>query len=125
MKFLLVDDSVSMLGIFETLLKEEGHLVTTALSGQDALALLAQNGPPDMLNVDSSMPRMSGTEFLTKVKADFPELYTRSRVIGFTSFKKGTLVIREFEALVHELTEKPRDIDEFLKFIRGLALPHS
>ena len=125
MNVLLVDDDVSMLRTFEELLKDEGHQVTTAQSGQDAFPLLTQNGPPDVLLVDSSMPRMSGAEFLTKVKADFPEVYKRSRIVGFTGFKKGASVIRDFEAQVHELVEKPRDIDEFTKIIRGLSTHHS
>jgi CheY-like chemotaxis protein len=118
---LLVDDDISMLRIFEELLKEEGHRVTTALSGEDALPLLAKHGPPDLLLVDSSMPRMSGSEFLTKVKAAHPEVYEQTRIVGFTAFQKGASVIRDFETQVHELVEKPRDIDEFLEFIRGLS----
>ena len=118
---LLVDDDISMLRTIEELLKDEGHNVTTAQSGQDAFPLLAQNGPPDVLLVDSSMPRMSGAEFLTKVKADFPEVYARSRIIGFTGFKKGDSVIRDFETQVHELVGKPQDIEEFTNFIRGLS----
>lgn len=121
MNVLLVDDDISMLRIFEELLKEEGHQVMTALSGEDAFPILKQNGPPDLLLVDSSMPRMSGSEFLTKVKADFPEVFEKSRIVGFTAFQKGASVIRDFEAQVHELVEKPRDIDEFLNFIRGLS----
>ena len=119
--FLLIDDDTSVLRLFEELIKEEGHHVTTAQSGQDALPLLAQNGPPDVLMVDASMPRMSGAEFLTKVKADFPEVYARSRIIGFTNFKKGATVIRDFEAQVHELVGKHSDIEEFTNFIRGLS----
>lgn len=121
MNILLVDDDISMLRLFEELLKEEGHHVTVALSGDDAFPLLDRNAPPDVLLVDSSMPRMSGAEFLTKLKSDFPEVYARSHIVGFTAFQKGTSIIRDFEALVHELVEKPRDIDEFLSFIRRLS----
>jgi len=117
---LLVDDDISIIELFEALLKEEGHHTTAALSGLDAFALLAKNGPPDVLLVDVSMPRMSGAEFLAKVKADFPEVYTRSRIIGLTGFKKGDSVTRDFEALVHEMVQKPQDLDGFMSFIRTL-----
>jgi DNA-binding NtrC family response regulator len=119
---LLVDDDISMLRIFEELLKEEGHEVRTALSGEDALKLLADGTPPDLMLVDSSMPRMSGTEYLSNVKQAYPQVYERTRIVGFTAFQKGASVIREFESLVHELVEKPRDIDEFLDFIRRLSV---
>ena len=120
MNVLMVDDDASILRLFKQLLQEEGHSVTTALSGQDAFPLLAQNGPPDLLLVDSSMARMSGCEFLRRVKQDFPEVFERSRIIGFTGFQKGASLIRDFEAQVHELVEKPQDIDTFKNLILGL-----
>jgi len=121
LNILLVDDDISIIETFEALLKDEGHHMTAALSGQDAFPLLAQNGPPDVLLVDFTMPRMSGAEFLTKVKADFPEVYARSCIIGLTGFEKGASVIRDFETQVHELVQKPQDLDGFMNFIRALS----
>ena len=121
MNVLMVDDDVSLLRIFEELLKEEGHTPVVASSGQEAFPILDEMGPPDVLLVDSSMPLMSGAEFLTKVKSAYPGVFERTRIVGFTAFPKGSAIIRDFETLVTEVVEKPRDIDEFLNFIRRLS----
>jgi CheY-like chemotaxis protein len=118
---LLVDDDVSLLRIFEELLKEEGHSPVLASSGQEAFPILDEMGPPDVMLVDSSMPLMSGAEFLAKVKDAYPAVFNRTHIVGFTAFPKGSSIIRDFETLVTEVVEKPRDIDEFLGFIRRLS----
>ena len=44
--------------------------VLTAADGQEALELLSREAPVDLITTDAMMPRLSGTELLTRLKAD-------------------------------------------------------
>ena len=44
--------------------------VLTAADGQEALELLSREAPVDLITTDAMMPRLSGTELLTRLRAD-------------------------------------------------------
>ena len=49
-------------------LEERGHSVEAATNGEEALPIV-QRIKPDIIITDMQMPRMSGTEFITALKA--------------------------------------------------------
>jgi CheY-like chemotaxis protein len=49
-------------------LEERGHSVESATNGEEALPIV-QRIHPDFIITDMQMPRMSGTEFITALKA--------------------------------------------------------
>jgi len=116
----LLDDDHALRKLFEALLSEKGHEVTCAASGKEALEKLGTEPRPNLLLVDSSMPIMTGLEFLKKMKIQHPMVYDSSFIIGFTAFQKGSPVVEEFEREVDELVEKPKNIDEFLALVESL-----
>ncbi len=120
MRVFLVDDDHSLRRLFEALLSEQGHQVTSAASGEEALKKLVDEPKPDLLLVDSSMPTMSGLEFLRKLKIQHPVVYDSCFIVGFTAFQRGSSVVKEFQDEVDELIEKPKDIDEFLALVDSL-----
>jgi PAS domain S-box-containing protein len=65
---LLVDDEVNAVRALATLLGEDGHCVTTATSGEEALAL-AVSRRPDVAVLDVQMPGMSGLVLLERLRA--------------------------------------------------------
>ncbi len=64
---LVVDDQVDTTQSVQTLLEHEGHRVRTAPSGADALELL-QQVEVHLVIVDYFMPRMTGAEFVERVR---------------------------------------------------------
>ncbi len=68
---LLVDDEMNVLKALQRLLRNEGYQIYTCTNGLDALALLAKH-PVQVVVSDQRMPRMTGSELLTQVKALYP-----------------------------------------------------
>ena len=67
---LLVDDSPFFLNMLTPVLQAAGYLVTTAGSAHDALALLRDGRPFDVVITDIEMPDMNGFQLAEAVRAD-------------------------------------------------------
>ena len=63
-RLLVVDDSLSARKTLETLLKDTGYEVMTAIDGLDALNQIRKR-QPDLVITDMEMPRMGGVELST------------------------------------------------------------
>jgi GAF domain-containing protein/CheY-like chemotaxis protein len=72
-RILVVDDEPAVRLVLAALLKDDGHEVTQAASGQEALERCARERF-DLVLSDLSMPRMSGWEFATACRERFPTL---------------------------------------------------
>ena len=68
---LVVDDEPAMRLLLSSVLKEEGHDVTAAASGEEALQLIAKRHYHLVLT-DLKMPGISGLDLLEQVKRDDP-----------------------------------------------------
>src|SRR5271165_7207816 len=71
-KMLLVDDDSNILDGYRRSLSRE-FLMETALGGQQALKLVAENGPFAVVVSDMRMPEMDGIQLLSKIKAQSPD----------------------------------------------------
>ena len=63
----MVDDEVEMRIALETTLKREGHTITLAENGEQALERFSE-GPFDLVLTDVKMPKMNGVELLKALK---------------------------------------------------------
>ena len=70
---LLVEDEASVREAFALRLGNQGYVVQTAASGEEALALL-RSYEPDILVLDLVMPKLSGLDVLARVKQTSPHL---------------------------------------------------
>ncbi|MFD2934210.1 two-component regulator propeller domain-containing protein [Spirosoma flavum] len=71
---LLIDDNQTNRIILKAQL-EQWHLVpTVASSGQQALEILGQGTPFDLVITDRQMPHMDGIELASKIKVKYPDL---------------------------------------------------
>ncbi|AMR30117.1 two-component system response regulator [Mucilaginibacter sp. PAMC 26640] len=84
---LYVDDEANNLFSFKATFRIKHH-VLTALSGDEALKILANN-EIDVIITDQRMPEMTGVEFLEKVVKEFPD---PMRIL-LTGFSDMTAVI--------------------------------
>jgi len=69
---LLVDDEESILRALTRVLRSDGYRILTATSAAAGLEILGQQ-PVQVIVSDQRMPKVSGTEFLGKVKTLYPE----------------------------------------------------
>jgi two-component system response regulator AtoC len=72
-QLLLVEDEASVREAFTLRLNDQGYLVQTAASGEEALGLL-RTFEPDILVLDLVMPHLSGLDVLARVKQISPNL---------------------------------------------------
>jgi CheY-like chemotaxis protein len=95
---LVVDDSMLIRYTVCRFLEERGFVVESATNGQEAVELL-NRVKPDLIVTDMQMPKMSGSELITAVKARpetaaVPIIIVAGRASGFAeSEKRANFVI--------------------------------
>ena len=110
-RVLVVDDQAANLRVVGMLLTRQGYQVTAAASGEEALALYAED-PPDLILLDMMMPGMDGFEVLLALRAlDTP---LRAPVVFVTAAHDRDLLLRAFEAGVVDYVTKPFLPEELL-----------
>jgi PAS domain S-box-containing protein len=71
---LTVDDDPLVALNTSSLLEELGHTVYSASSGSRALEILRREGHIDLVITDQAMPGMTGSELVSKIRAEKPDL---------------------------------------------------
>ncbi len=66
---LVVDGGAENLAIFNTVLQSE-YLIQQALDGKHAFDIASQNPPPDLILLDTNVPKMDGYEVISRLKSD-------------------------------------------------------
>lgn len=74
LRILVVDDSAEVREMLAALLTEQGHAVTQAAGGPEALAALAGGTAVDLVLTDLGMPDMNGWQVASAVKTGWPHL---------------------------------------------------
>lgn len=103
-QILLVDDEEPVRGFLKRGLEMDGHVVTTAENGSDALELLLEEGAAFALMVtDIRMPIMDGIALVLAAKRERPDLV----VILMTGFADQRERAKNLDALVADVLIKP------------------
>lgn len=71
---LVVDDEEAIRQMARRILEMGGYRVIEASNGTEALALLADNRPFDLLMADLEMPGLTGEEMARRIRAARPDL---------------------------------------------------
>lgn len=111
-KILIVDDEKGIREIFSLLLKERGHTVREASSGEEALTIIPLFSP-DLLLLDMNLPGISGIDLLERVKRESP----KTSVIIMTAFGSIRSAVEATRLGAYDYLEKPVDNDELLLLI--------
>jgi two-component system cell cycle response regulator len=106
-RVLVVDDSPVNRMLLSRTLGEQGHSVTTADDGVQALALLQSDAPErfDLVLLDIVMPEVDGYAVLERIKAD--EGLRRLPVIMISAVDEMESVVRCIEAGATDYLPKP------------------
>ena len=117
---LFVDDEEHILNSLRRLLRKEPYSFYRATSGDEGLRVLSENPHIQMVVSDQRMPGMCGTEFLARVKANFPDTI-RIVLSGYAEAHSVMDAINQGE--VYRFIAKPWD-DESLKTTFRQCLQH-
>ncbi len=104
MRILVADDEETLRIVISQVLMAEGHEVTTAASGEEALELFRAN-PFPMVVTDIVMRRMTGLELLVKVK----EIDSECLVVVITSHASLETAMIALKAGAYDFLIKPFD----------------
>ena len=80
---LVIDDTPANLALAAKLLRAAGHVVITAETARQGLAL-AEDGLPDLILMDLGLPDMDGTRTMNSLRTNPPT--AQIRVVAFTAF---------------------------------------
>lgn len=83
MNLLVVDDNAINRKVMEGLLGRDGHRITSAASGQEALSMLADRSF-DLVFMDIEMPEMNGVETMGHIKASSDTRVAATPVVALT-----------------------------------------
>ncbi|RNC73349.1 MAG: diguanylate cyclase [Desulfuromonadales bacterium] len=117
MRILVVDDDESLRGILAMVLGDDGHLVTTAESGEEALELYLAD-PFPLVITDIRMGGMSGIELLQRLKETNPE----TEVIVITSYASVDTAVTALRLGAYDYLVKPFEELEFISNVVARAV---
>ncbi len=115
-KILVIDDDVSLRRVVEYNLQDAGYQVLSAASGEEGLALFAEEAPAVVIS-DMKMPGMDGMQVLKAIKERSPE----TLVIMVTAFGTVDVAVDAMKAGAYDYITKPFNRDE-LRLIVAKAL---
>jgi adenylate cyclase len=116
-KLLVVDDTPLNLKLLGDLLTVKGYAVTTAGSGEEALAKLAAEAP-DIVLLDVMMPGLSGYDVCRRIRAD--PATALLPVVMVTSLDPHEERIHGIEAGADDFLSKPINQPELFARVRSL-----
>jgi two-component system response regulator AtoC len=116
-RLLIVDDEQSIRRLCTTVGQSLGFACLEADSGESALALLEEQ-PAHMILTDMVMPRMSGLQFLEKVK----KLLPRTEVAVMTGHGSIETAVQAMKLGAYDYITKPfSPLEELRLFLRRMA----
>jgi DNA-binding NtrC family response regulator len=113
---LIVDDDQDMREMIQDILKDRGHHVMTAPTGQEALKILGE-GAVSVVLTDLRMKGMQGLELLSEIKQSYPDI----SVILMTAFGSVETAVEAMKVGASDYLVKPVKKDELIRVIERVA----
>ncbi len=106
---LVVDDEESICQTLGGILKDEGHEVITAASGEDALRMVDED-PPNLVLLDIWLPGIDGIEVLKTIKAGHPQI----QVIIMSGHGTIETAVKATRLGAFDFIEKPLSLEKVI-----------
>jgi len=116
---LIVDDSPTQAKLLELILSGEGHHISVAQNGREAIELIAVNRP-DLVVSDILMPEMDGFELCRRIRKT--EEIKSLPIILLTNLSDPAEVLRSLEAGANYFLSKPCDNKALISLVRQALL---
>jgi two-component system, cell cycle sensor histidine kinase and response regulator CckA len=116
-RVLIVDDERHNRQLLEIMLTPEGFVLLTAASGEEALAIVAQQ-PPDLILLDIMMPGMDGYEVTRRIKGNAAT--KNIPIVMVTALNDRNARLLGLSAGAEDLLTKPVDRAELCMRVRNL-----
>ncbi|HZX48989.1 MAG TPA: sigma-54 dependent transcriptional regulator [Nitrospirota bacterium] len=113
-KILVVDDERSMREFLIIMLQKDGHDVTSASNGKEAVDIIGQQ-TFDIVITDLKMPQLDGIEVLKIVKESAPETV----VIMITAYASAETAVDAMKQGAYDYVTKPFKIEEVKLIVRN------
>lgn len=108
-KILLVDDEEPVRAFLKRGLELDGHQVSVAIDGSDAIDRLAErDGDFELMLTDIRMPIMDGVALALAAKRDYPTL----TILLMTGYAEQRERAKNLEAIVEDVLTKPFSLAE-------------
>ena len=114
MKILIVDDNVAIQEIVKDILSDEGYIIRTAGTIQEAIAKTA-DFLPDVVVLDSRVGDEEGLHYLTRLKEEVPEAEPKVVLL-----KNATELVPKDSPYIKASVDKPFKSTDIVSAIRGL-----
>jgi CheY-like chemotaxis protein len=120
-KLLVVEDDLYLRKLMSQALTDQGHTLSVAGDGREALAQLARS-VPDLLITDVIMPEMDGFELIMKVRKTYPSLRVLAISAGGRNSSSTYLDISRTIG-ADRVLGKPFDLPDLFAMVNELVPP--
>ena len=119
-RVLIAEDEDAVRRLIVRALEDEGHDISSASDGAEALELMAdENKPFDLLLTDIKMPIMDGLALAMAAAREQPELV----IMLMTGYAEQRERAHGIDALVHDVVQKPFTVDQICVAVREALAP--
>jgi len=113
-KILIVDDEENIINSMTPILQDEGHIIFSGKTGEEALTFLSRN-EVDLLILDVWLPDADGIDLLEKIKVLYPEL----SVIMISGHGSIDIAVKSTRMGAFDFLEKPPSLDRVVTSVNN------
>jgi two-component system chemotaxis response regulator CheY len=110
---LVVDDAAFMRMMIRDILSKEGYLIQEAVNGRDAVDKY-EEGRPDLVTLDITMPEMNGLDALRAIKA----IDKDARVLMVSAMGQQKMIVEALDAGAMDFLVKPFQPTKVLETVK-------
>ncbi len=114
---LIIEDELDILNVLQDFLISENYRVLSSLNGLEALKILKNEPPPNLILLDMKMPVMNGWEFSKEYRKQFSK---RSPIVVMTAAAEAQDRAADIQA--NSWIEKPFNLEPFLEKIKKFEI---